>query len=316
MTKKILAIIFLLCCMTAAKAQIDAHFSNYWMLNGINNPGYAGHNGKLNIVGTYSMQLVGFENAPKSMCFGADMPFKLFNKDHGVGASFFNESIGLFKNQLFAAQYAYKQKLFGGTLGIGLQIGIITMSFRSEDLELGEDSQNDPAFPTGEAEGTGFDLGAGLFYDHPLFYVGVSGKHLTSPKMTLGESGSNSEIKVSPAFYFSTGCNIKTKSPLITIKPSVFLQTDFVAYRCDLSARMEYTYREKMFYGGISYSPMTSVTLMVGGTIKGITIGYAYDMYTTKIGPGSGSHDIVLGYSTKLNFSKKGKNKHKSIRIL
>lgn len=315
MKKMLLSAVTMLCCAAPATAQFDAHFSNYWLLEGVNNPGYAGHNDKLNIAGTYSMQLIGFENAPKSMSFVADMPVRFFGKQHGVGATIYNESIGLFNHQLFAAQYAYQQKLFGGTLGIGIQLGAVTMSFRSEDLELGDEGQNDPAFPTGDAEGKGFDLGAGLFYQHPLFYVGVSGKHLTSPRISFGEN-SSTEMKIGPALYFSAGGNIKLKNPLITIKPSVFLQTDFVAYRCDISTRLEYTYNEKTFYAGLTYSPMTSVAFLIGGTIKGFTIGYAYDMYTTKIGAGSGSHDIVLTYSTKLNFSKKGKNKHKSIRIL
>ena len=73
------------------KAQFDVHFTQYWDLKGFYNPAWAGQTDKLNISGTYSMQMMNFTHAPRRMYFGADMPFSLFNKQHGVGAGFFNE---------------------------------------------------------------------------------------------------------------------------------------------------------------------------------------------------------------------------------
>ena len=69
---------------------------------------------KMNIYGSYGMQLMGFTHAPRVMYFGADMPFTLFNKQHGVGVGFFNEGIGLFRNQRFWGQYAYQMKIRKG----------------------------------------------------------------------------------------------------------------------------------------------------------------------------------------------------------
>ena len=70
------------------KAQYDVHFNQYWGLKGFYNPAWAGQTDKLNISGTYSMQMMGFTRAPRTMFFGADMPFSLFNKKHGAGAGF------------------------------------------------------------------------------------------------------------------------------------------------------------------------------------------------------------------------------------
>ena len=81
----------------------------------------------MNIYGSYGMQLMGFTHAPRVMYFGADMPFSLFNKQHGVGVGFFNEAIGLFRNQRFWGQYAYQMKIRKGKLGIGLQVGMLTV---------------------------------------------------------------------------------------------------------------------------------------------------------------------------------------------
>lgn len=325
--KKLLLFGCLLLCFLTGKAQFDVQFSNYWALNGYYNPAYAGQVDQLNIYGTYSMQLLGFTNAPKSMFFGADMPFKFLNKKHGVGIGFFNEGIGLFNNQRFWAEYSFKLKLFGGNLGIGLQVGALNLTFDPTDIIFPEEngnaeapeggggggSTNDPAFPSASASGISLDAGFGIFYSHKIFYAGLSALHLTAPTVHLGD---NNEIKVDPVFYFTGGCNIKTRNPLISIQPSVLLETDMLAFKAILTSRLLYTHDEKTFYGGLSYSPMNSVSFLFGAKIKSINVGYAYEMFTSKIGAASGSHDIFVSYSMDMNFMSKSKNKHKSIRIL
>lgn len=313
--KRLLLFGCLLLCFLKGKAQFDVEFTNYWALNGFYNPAYAGQTDKLNIYGTYSMQMLGFTHAAKSMYFGADMPFKFLGKKHGVGAGFFNEGIGLLRNQRFWLQYSFKLKLFGGNLGIGAQLGGLSISFDPKNLYLGEDesSKNDPAFPSSEASGTGFDIDFGAFYTHPIFYAGLSVSHLNAPTVLLGD---NNEIKVDPTFYFTGGCNIKTKNPLISIQPSVMLKTDMVVFKADLTARALYTWNEKVYYAGLSYSPGNAVSFLLGMQLKDLTVGYAYNMFTSKIGALSGSHDIFVNYSMNMNFMGKSKNKHKSIRIL
>lgn len=306
----------LLLCSVAAKAQFDVDFTNYWALNGYYNPAYAGQVDKLNICGTYSLQLAGFTNAPKTMYFGADMPLKFLNQKHGVGVGFMNETIGLLTNQRFFAQYSFKLNLWGGKLGIGVQLGGLSVGFDPEDLDLGEgeNAQDDPAFPSAEANGTAFDMDLGLFYSHKLFYAGLSVAHLLAPKVLIGETN---EMKVDPVYYLTGGCNIKTKNPLITIQPSVMLRTDMLMFKADLTARFLYTWNEKVYYAGVSYSPANSVALLIGmQLIKGLGVGYSYNMFTSKIGALNGSHDIYVNYSMDMNFMGKSKNKHKSIRIL
>ena len=85
--------------MAEVRAQFDARFSQYWAVPGYYHPGWAGQtDNKLNIYGSYGMQLMGFTRAPRVMYFGADMPFTLFKKQQGAGVGFFNEAIGLFRN--------------------------------------------------------------------------------------------------------------------------------------------------------------------------------------------------------------------------
>ena len=299
------------------RAQFDVHFTQYWDLNGYYNPAWAGQTDKLNMYGTYSMQLTNFDRSPRTMYVGADMPLLLFDKKQGVGAGFLNDAIGLFRNQRAWLQYSYKVKTKKGNLGLGLQVGFVNVSFDPTDLDLGS-SESDPAFPTQKESGTGLDLGVGAFYSQPKFYLGFSAQHLTSPIIEFGssDSGETSEIKIKPMLYFTGGYNIQTRNPLISIQPSVLVQSDFNSTRVDFTGRFFYTFEEKKLALGFTYSPATSVTLSIGAVIRSITVGYAYEMYTSQIGIGNGSHDLVVSYAMDINLFKKSKNKHKSIRIL
>lgn len=301
------------------RAQYDVHFNQYWGVKGFYNPAWAGQTDKLNISGTYSMQMMGFTHAPRTMFFGADMPFSLLNKQHGAGAGFFSDAIGLFNNQRIWLQYSYKHqfKKWKSRLGIGIQVGIVNLAFDPTNINLGE-VKEDPAFPKQEESATGLDLGIGGFYSHPKFYVGFSGQHLTMPTLELGksESGETSKFKIRPMVYFTGGYNIQTRNPLVSIQPSMLLQSDLMSTRLDLTGRVLYTFSERVFVGGLTYSPGISFTVSLGATIRGITVGYAYEIYTSKIGIASGSHDLMVSYAMDINLFKKSKNKHKSVRIL
>ena len=110
------------------------------------------------------------------------------------------------------------------------------------------------------------------------------------------------------------GYNIQLRNPLIELQPSVFLLTDMQSFHADITARLEYN---KMFNGGISYRVNESVGVMFGVKIGRFQAGYAYDFPITALGrASSGSHELCLRYAMKLNKTKTGKNRHKSVRIL
>lgn len=294
-----------------ARAQYDASFSHYWDLEPYFNPAAVGKQPKLNVVGAYAISMAGFENNPRTMYVGADMPFYFIGAYHGAGVSLLNDQIGLFTHQRIALQYAYKRRLFGGTISVGVQFGFVNEQFDGSKVDLGE--TGDPAFATSDVNGNSMDLAAGLYYTHGRWYAGISAQHLTSPLVELGETN---ELQIDPTFYLTGGYNIKLRSPFVTIPTSVLVRTDGKAYRADVTARVVYTNDKKMMYAGVSYSPTNSVTAVIGGMFHGINLSYSYEMYTSALSIGNGSHELTVGYQTNLNLFKKGKNKHKSVRIL
>ena len=308
--KTILTLCVLLCAVTA-QAQFDTHFTHYWALQGYYNPAVAGLSGRLNMYATYAMQMAGYTNAPATMLIGADMMLPTEKKNQAVSANLYNESIGLFTNQRLFAGYAYRFGLWSGRMSVGVSAGSLEQKFDGSKVEA-EDS-GDGAFPTSEVDGTGFDLTAGVHYTHRLFFAGLSVMHLTAPTIELGETH---DIKIDPTYYFSGGCNIQLRNPLLSIQPSVQLMTDLLAWRADMTVRGTYTYDEKRYYAGLTYSPMTSVAILLGGEINSVSFGYAYEIFTSGVGLIHGSHDLYVGYVMDLDLFKKGRNKHKSIRIL
>lgn len=301
----------MLLAASKAGAQYDVSFSHYWDLEPSFNPGAIGKQQKLNIAAAYAMNFAGFENNPRSMYVGADMPLYFLKNYHGVGLSLLNDQIGLFTHQRLALQYAYKHRLFGGMISAGVQLGLLSEGFDGSKVDV-EDS-GDPALPTSDVSGSAFDIGFGLYYSRGPWYVGLSAQHLTSPLVELGET---SELQIDPTFYLTGGYNIKLRNPFLTIHPSVLVRTDGVEWRGDVSGRLVYTNDKKVLYGGVSYSPTNSVTVLVGGSFHGVHIGYSYEVYTSGISIGNGSHELILGYQVDVNLFKKGRNKHKSVRIL
>jgi len=301
----------MLSVLTTARAQYDPSFSHYWAIEPAYNPAAAGKQSMLNVAGVYNMTLAGFEHNPRTMYIGADMPFYALKSYHGVGLQLMNDDIGAFSHKRFAAQYVYRFKLLGGVLGVGLQGGLLSENLDGGKIDLRE--SGDPAFSTSEANGTGVDLGAGLYYVHRQWYVGVSAQHLNQATVELGEAN---EIALSATYYLTGGYNIRLRNPFLSIHTSVLGRTDGVTYRADLTGRVKYTHDKKVMYAGLSYSPGTSVTLLIGGNFHGITLGYSYEAYTTAINIGNGSHELYVGYQTDINLYKKGRNRHQSVRIL
>ena len=300
----------LLMMLMKVSAQQDVSFAHYWALEPSFNPAAIGKTSLINVTGAYAMSMAGFENNPKTMFVAGDMPFYFLNGYHGVGLQLMSDDIGLFKHQRLTAQYAYKQSLLGGTLSIGLQAGLLSEKFKGSGLDLRED---DPHLLTTDVTGTALDLAAGLYYQHRNWYAGLSVLHAMEPEVELGE---RSIIDIARSYYFTAGYNIRLHNPFFTIHPSMLARTDGVGYRVDVTARVKYSYENRMFYAGVAYSPTTSVTALIGGNFHGISLGYSYEAYTSALSFKHGSHELFVGYQTELDLIKKGRNKHQSVRIL
>ena len=306
------ALALLTAMVLEVRAQWDVQFSDFTALRSFYNPAVSGTDGKLNVVAAYSMQMVGYDKSPSTLYVGADMPVYFLNPHHGAGLSFFNDNIGVFTTTRIGLQYAYNIKLGKkGRLAIGVQGAMLNEKVSSRNVTLEEN--NDPAFSTSEAKGNKVDMGAGLYYYHPNLWVGASSQHLLAPMILMEK---RYELEVPRMYYLMGGCNIKLRNSLLSLQPSFMVQSDMTSWREDVQCKVTYENGEKKFFGGVGYSPNTSVTLLLGGMFHGVNLGYSYQLYTSGVGAVHGSHELVLGYLTDLDLFKKGRNKHQSVRWL
>ena len=71
-------------------AQWDVQFSDYTALKSLYNPAVSGTDGLFNAAASYSIQMAGYDDAPRTMYIGADIPVYFFGPRHGAGVSILN----------------------------------------------------------------------------------------------------------------------------------------------------------------------------------------------------------------------------------
>lgn len=307
-----------------ASAQTDPMLSQYYQAPTFYNPAEAGQTDYLRIRAGSRMQWVGVDGAPTTFAGLADMPFKLMDRRLGVGVKVMTEKIGLYNSMDIAAQLAYKFRRWGGMWSAGLSVGMYDQKFKGSEVILPSDDDyhqgTDDAIPTQDIHGMALDLGAGVSYTHRLFSAGLSMTHLTSPTIRMKIDGSETSTEkefqwqARRTLYFTAQSNIPIKNTLFEVIPSVMVKSDLHTVVAEATGRVRYN---KFLSAGVGYRYNDAVYATVAAEFKGFFIGYAYDYPLTAIAKASsGSHEIVAGYSLKLDFSEKNKNKHKSIRIM
>ena len=304
-----------------AVAQIDAQLTQYWALPSYYNPSSIGNVDFIHITAGSKLQWLGIKHAPMNFFAMADMPFKFLNRRWGTGLMLQQENVGLFSTQTIAAQLAWKKKMLGGTLSVGVQVGLLNQTFKGDSIRVPENDDAhtsvDDAIPKGVVDGRALDVAAGVSFTHKWFWAAISATHVTAPTITL-KAGENEEdlyqFDTGRFFYFMGGSNIPIKNTLFEIQPSVMVKTDLKFWQAEATARVRYN---KFLSGGVSYRYKDAVSVMIGAEIKNFFVGYAFDYPISSINKAThGSHELILNYNVKLNMGEVNKNKHKSIRIM
>ena len=311
-------------------AQTDAQLSQYYEVPSYYNPAAIGNTDMVRIRLGSRLQWVGIDNAPRTILATADMPSKIGKKRIAVGLTANQASEGLFRNLSINLQAGYKFNLFKGVMTAGVQLGYANEVFKGSEVLIpdGDDyhESTDEAIPRTDVSGNAFDLGAGIYYSHKYFWAGISGTHLMSPTIKFSDDSQNNsststdntrgdyEFQLRRTLYFMAGSNIPIKNTLFEVIPSLMVKSDFTFTRAELTGRLRY---KKLFTFGLGYRHDDAVIATLAAEYKGFFIGYSFDYPTSAISKASsGSHEIIAGYSLKLNLSEKNKNKHKSIRIM
>lgn len=306
----ILFVLFLVLGTTAAYGQWDTQVSQYWRMKNFYNPSFIADNNVIEASLLHRRQWVGIENAPVTSLVSLNMPVQFLGKEHGVGVMVVNDKLGLFSNTSVMGQYSYRFKFKKNKyLNVGLQAGLIDVGFDASKIIIPDDQKNEIELPPAIGDKK-LDVGLGVSWVTPKYYLGASATHILEPKFDMDDEHSTSIGRI---YYVIGGYNIQTNNPLIELQPSALFKSDAVTYQLDVTARVEY---KKMFNGGISWRKGDGFVFLLGVKIKNIDAGYSYDLSTSAISKVSnGSHELFIRYSMPLE-KRKDRHTGKSIRIL
>ena len=283
------------------------------------NPGFFGMSEGINLMGLYRQQWAGFVDddgnniAPQSFLFSGDMPLRVLHG--GLGLSVLQDHIGFENDVNIGLGYSFHMDLGGSVLGIGLSGTLIN---RSVDFsQLHPISEGDPLLVgLGEESAVLFDFNVGVFWQIPeSVFVGVSVVNVleSMTKALNDQAESSASFVTDRTFYLIAGYPFQFEElPYFKFIPSVNLMTDISSWQLNASFKMVY---RDLFSFGVNYRPQESVGLMVGFTIKDITVGYAYDINTMKGLNIPGSHEIALSYCFKLDLDRNPRD-YRSVRYL
>ena len=302
-----------------ARAQFDPQMGQYMYMQSAYNPAAVGEGDLMKVEGMHRMQYISISNAPMSTWFTFASPFVIGKTRPGAGVRFLNDRFGLFTTQAFYGQYAYRQKIGKGYLSVGVDLGFVNVGFKGDSVNLKDlededhtDGANDEAIPTGSKSGMKFDMGMGIYYCTPIWWVGASYSHVTRPVVDWDEK---SEMKMIGTLYMTGGYHFRLKDYREwVLTPSVMVMTDFVSWDVNLTLMCDYKDRYRW---GLGYRIDGSVNILLGvDIISGLQLGYSCELPTNKLLVESyGSHELFLAYGFDI-LKPKRTNKYKSIRYL
>lgn len=307
----------MVCGVIAVQAQFDPQIGQYMFLPTAYNPAAAGDDDLMKVAGMHRMQFTGIKNAPMTTYFSFASPFVIGKTKHAAGVRFLNDRFGLFSNQALHAQYAYRWKLGNGYLAIGADLGFVNISFANDSVNLSKlnadyFSSSDPALPTGQGgNGMTFDLGLGIWYSAPTWWVSASMSHLTYPTLHWSDE---SDFHLKGTMYLAGGYNWRLRNKNWVLKPSMLVMSDFREWDINIAMIAELKDRYRF---GASYRILGNVGLILGmDIIAGLQIGYTYELPTSKlIYESYGSHELYLAYGFDI-LKPKRTNRYKSVRYL
>lgn len=290
--KKYIVAFALLSCTVGISQQLP-QFTQY-MYNTISiNPAYAGSRETLSVIGLHRSQWVGFKGGPITQTLTANTPLK--NDKIGVGISFINDKLGYQEFSYLYGDFSYTINTGDNTkLAFGLKAGFTQYSL-SNDLR--GDEPDDPSI-YGIEDRWSPNIGLGLFWHNPKWYIGVSAPRVLNTD--YNKQGNSSGVQyqaLERISYYVTGGYVFALGENTKFKPAALIKaTNGAPISYDITAN--FLFNEKFWIGG-SYR-INNYTAALGALAdfqvsKQLRIGYAYEYPLSDINAYTGgSHEILL----------------------
>lgn len=288
-------------------AQLDANFNLFPWASLYYNPGVAGEQmNTLCFTAIYKEGNMGFKNNqypqnPNEDIEGANYDLSLGSRDFLINAEFYSRkirgAIGLsfISDNIFNESnigirlgYTYRMKLFGGSLGIGFQVGLLNRSVDAQQFYPND--EGDPVIEglQNSESDMNLDFNFGIAYRSQKWNAGISIVQMLGPNVPIVISGENEMTSLRQLHLHGGYIFTLPNAPSWQIEPTTMLRTDLSAISFDFALLAKYN---GIVWGGLGYRLDESVNLLLGARpfynssndyLKGLEVGFCYSFKTTK----------------------------------
>ena len=299
---------FIIFCIGTTYAQQDPQITQNMFDKFLYNPAVAGVDPYINIGLLHRSQWVGVDGAPTTQNLTIESRVDALNG--GLGLNIINDELGPLSTKTATISYAYQLMLDDkNQLGFGFSFGMMQIGFDEEWIT--PDNTPDSSLPPVGSSATVPDIGLGLYFTSENYYLGLSATHIIP-----FEADFDGIATFNPArhYYLSAGYDYDLNEDF-SLRPSYYMKTDGVVFQMDFNCNAFY---KQKHWAGFSYRIEDAFAFLIGFEIqKSLTLGYAYDVVTSKLGSETtGGHELMLRYSFKLESQGKPDTRYKNIRFL
>ena len=285
--KKIVPIFALLILFFShsVKAQYDPLYNQYSFDQLLINPAYAGINDIFTVNLLYRQQWVNFEGAPRTVFLSSHTSI---GRSSGAGMSLINEKFGVNNNVEAYGYYSYKINFGRSVLSMGLSGGIMSYNYDYSLLNL--EYQDDPLFTPTDEKISQPNFGAGVWYQHEKYYVGLSMPRILEVDVDKPSGESN---RYRRHFYVSAG-GMVTLNTTLKLKPYTLVRIiDGAPANVDIGASLLIS---ELIWAGVLLRDFDAVALLGQLEISDqFRVGLSAEIATTKLVTSSyGTYEIML----------------------
>lgn len=282
-------------------------YSQY-MLNGfLLNPAIAGAEGYTAVNLTAREQWIGFLDAPGT--YALSFQTRMLKKSYisknssvrkrmrygsrsgkvGLGGYVFNDRNGAVERTGLKFSYAYHMFFGNSQLSMGLSLSAFQLRLNEEKITL--ENPDDDLW--NNARGTTFipDADAGVYFDTPKYYIGISADQLFESVIKLGNTGYD-QYKMERNYYLLAGYDFELSDYMILTPSTLIKYAENGVLQADISAKIYY---DQTYWGGLTYRTGNAVIVMAGLSIDKLIFGYSFDVSLSSIMKHSfGTHEFVF----------------------
>ena len=311
-TRRICAVILLAALLSmGVQAQVDPHFSQYYIQPMTMNPAFTGaFDGDYRVSAIWRSQYGNTLNtkgisAEKTTNINANFGFNLVNQGSADGAYNFTNGY---------LTFAYTGVRFGENadhyLVMAMQLGFISRKFDITKMTFGSQWVSGVGFdPTSNSnetflkpQVTSFDAGAGIaYYDATpnktaSFFGGVAAYHITQPVNPYLSGQEQSQLAI--RYSVQAGVRINASDQLTIVPTVIYMKQGDAQERMGGVYFQVYANENTDVMFGAYYRVADAATPFVGFYYKGLTMGLSYDVdASAKSAAGSKGNSLEISIS-------------------